>query len=396
MPNENVYLKYLGITTAGKPDHYTLLGVPFKEAKPDIIAAAARQRKEILSLQETPDNQAEIQLLISEIKDARDCLLDDKKRKQYEFDFLLNRSVEEKNAATGPQKMEPMPEPSASAIYPGPTPAAGPASDPFAFASAPPAHGPAPGANPFDFGSAPPAAGPGPAPASDPFGFASAPPAAAPGPAPASDPFGFASAPPAAAPGPAPVSDPFGFTSAPPAAAPGPAPASNPFGFTSAPPAAAPGPAPASNPFGFNSQPAPAPQQGNPYASAPPRSAGGYTGKSASHGKAQKKDNTPLIAAIAGGVVILLILLWNMGYNSPSKEAERLYNEAVTAVNSYRYDEAREKLDLAIRLDKQEKYVKYRASIDKKEKNHEYTMRHRAAQNADDDESAFPGWQNQQ
>ena len=133
----------------------------------------------------------------------------------------------------------------------------------------------------------------------------------------------------------------------------------------------------------------------NSYASAPPRAAGGYSAKSASHGKTQKKDNTPLIAAIAGGVVILMILLWSIGHNSPSKEAERLYNEAVTAVNSYRYDEARKKLDLAIELDKKKKYIDYRAGIDQKQKNHEYTLRHRAAQKAEDeDEGAlFQQWQ---
>ena len=91
MPTENVYQKYLGITTAGKPDHYALLGVPFKESNPEIIAAAARQRKEILSLQETPENQTEIQLMISEIKDARDTLLDDKKRFNTDYSDLIKR-----------------------------------------------------------------------------------------------------------------------------------------------------------------------------------------------------------------------------------------------------------------------------------------------------------------
>ena len=384
MPNENVYQKYLGITASGKPDHYALLGVPFKESNPEIIAAAARQRREILTLQETSDNQTEIKLLISEIKDARDTLLDDKKRKQYEFDFLLNRSVEEKNAASGPQQMEPMPDPTPAPASPSP---AAQVSDPFGFASAPPAHGhaPAPGPNPFDFGAAP---APGPAPAADPFNFGAAP-APGPAPAPAADPFNSGAAP---APGsaPAPAADPFGFASAP-APGPAPAPAADPFGFASASapaPGPAPAPAPAANPFGFNAQPA-APPQVNSYASAPPRSAGGYSGKSSSHGKAQKKDNTPLIIAIAGGVVILLLLLWNIGYNSPRKQAERLYNKEVTAVNSYRYDEARELLDLAIQLDNQEMYVKYRADIDRKQKNHEYTVRHRKAREADDEEFQF-------
>ena len=127
----------------------------------------------------------------------------------------------------------------------------------------------------------------------------------------------------------------------------------------------------------------------NPYAAAPPRAAGGYSGASASRSKPQKKDNTPLIVAIAGGVVILMILLWNIGYNSPRRRAERLYNQAVTAVNSYRYDEARELLDLAIALDRQETYVKYRADIDRKQKNHEYTVRHRKAREAEDEEFQF-------
>ena len=127
----------------------------------------------------------------------------------------------------------------------------------------------------------------------------------------------------------------------------------------------------------------------NFYAPAPPRSAGGYSGRSASHGKAQKKDNTPLIVAIAGGVVILMLLLWNISYNSPRKQAERLYNKAVSAVNSYRYDEARKLLDRAIELDNQEMYVKYRAGIDKKQKNHEYTLRHRAAQQEEDEDYSF-------
>ena len=291
MPNENVYQKYLGIAINGKPDHYTLLGVPFKEANPDTIAAAARQRKEILALQETPENQTEIQLLISEIKHARDCLLDDKARKQYEFDFLLNRSVEEKNASPSQPRLELDSDPT-------PTP-------------------------------------PAPSPVSS----------SIPNPAPTQDPFGFMSAPaPQPAAGPAPM-DPFAFGSAP-----------------------APQPAPPVN----------------SYAPAPPRTSGGHSGSSSSHSKAQKKDNTPLIIAIVAGVAILLLLLWNIGYNSPRKQAERLYNQAVTAVNSYRYDEARDLLDRAIALDKQETYVKYRADIDRRQKNHEYTERHRKARESDD------------
>ena len=82
----------------------------------------------------------------------------------------------------------------------------------------------------------------------------------------------------------------------------------------------------------------------------------------------------------------MMFLLWNVGHNSPRKQAERLYNRAVTAVNSYRYDEARKLLDLAIELDKQEMYVKYRADIDRKQKNHEYTVRHRKAREADDED----------
>ena len=291
MPNENVYQKYLGIAINGKPDHYTLLGVPFKESNPDTIAAAARQRKEILALQETPENQTEIQLLISEIKHARDCLLDDKARKQYEFDFLLNRSVEEKNASPSQPRLELDSDPT-------PTP-------------------------------------PAPSPVSS----------SIPNPAPTQDPFGFMSAPaPQPAAGPAPM-DPFAFGSAP-----------------------APQPAPPVN----------------SYAPAPPRTSGGHSGSSSSRSKAQKKDNTPLIIAIVAGVAILLLLLWNIGYNSPRKQAERLYNQAVTAVNSYRYDEARDLLDRAIALDKQETYVKYRADIDRRQKNHEYTERHRKAREADD------------
>ncbi|MDO4858775.1 MAG: hypothetical protein Q4A17_12615 [Thermoguttaceae bacterium] len=291
MPNENVYQKYLGIAINGKPDHYTLLGVPFKESNPDTIAAAARQRKEILALQETPENQTEIQLLISEIKHARDCLLDDKARKQYEFDFLLNRSVEEKNASPSQPRLELDSDPT-------PTP-------------------------------------PVPSPVSS----------SIPNPAPTQDPFGFMSAPaPQPAAGPAPM-DPFAFGSAP-----------------------APQPAPPVN----------------SYAPAPPRTSGGHSGSSSSRSKAQKKDNTPLIIAIVAGVAILLLLLWNIGYNSPRKQAERLYNQAVTAVNSYRYDEARDLLDRAIALDKQETYVKYRADIDRRQKNHEYTERHRKARESDD------------
>ena len=311
MPNENVYQKYLGIAINGKPDHYTLLGVPFKEANPDTIAAAARQRKEILALQETPENQTEIQLLISEIKHARDCLLDDKARKQYEFDFLLNRSVEEKNASPSQPRLELDSDPT-------PTP-------------------------------------PAPSPVSS----------SIPNPAPTQDPFGFMSAPaPQPAAGPAPM-DPFAFGSAP---APQPAP----------------GPAPM-DPFAFGSAPAPQPAPPvNSYAPAPPRTSGGHSGSSSSHSKAQKKDNTPLIIAIVAGVAILLLLLWNIGYNSPRKQAERLYNQAVTAVNSYRYDEARDLLDRAIALDKQETYVKYRADIDRRQKNHEYTERHRKARESDD------------
>ena len=331
MPNENVYQKYLGIAINGKPDHYTLLGVPFKEANPDTIAAAARQRKEILALQETPENQTEIQLLISEIKHARDCLLDDKARKQYEFDFLLNRSVEEKNASPSQPRLELDSDPT-------PTP---PAPSPVSSSI------------------------PNPAPTQDPFGFMSAPaPQPAAGPAPM-DPFAFGSAPaPQPAPGPAPM-DPFAFGSAP---APQPAP----------------GPAPM-DPFAFGSAPAPQPAPPvNSYAPAPPRTSGGHSGSSSSHSKAQKKDNTPLIIAIVAGVAILLLLLWNIGYNSPRKQAERLYNQAVTAVNSYRYDEARDLLDRAIALDKQETYVKYRADIDRRQKNHEYTERHRKARESDD------------
>ncbi|MDO4628424.1 MAG: hypothetical protein Q4C70_04505, partial [Planctomycetia bacterium] len=96
---ENYYQQFLGIQGVSRPDYYTLLGVQPKEKDSAIITDAAQKRIQQLETQKTPENETAITQILSEITTARDCLLDEKARKQYEFLRLLNESVAEKNAS---------------------------------------------------------------------------------------------------------------------------------------------------------------------------------------------------------------------------------------------------------------------------------------------------------
>lgn len=93
------YLKWLGIRkkTNRRVNHYRLLGVELFESDVDVLANAAERQIRHVESFATSEHREDCERIISEIRKARDCLLDPNSRQQY--DRKLERKIERRRAA---------------------------------------------------------------------------------------------------------------------------------------------------------------------------------------------------------------------------------------------------------------------------------------------------------
>ena len=112
------YYKWLGIPPAEQPaNHYRLLGVVLFENDGDVIAAAAdRQMAHVKSFAMGP-HARESQQLLNELARARVCLLNDRRKADYD-DKLRSESAPQAPVATPPTATPS--EPPASTLAPPP------------------------------------------------------------------------------------------------------------------------------------------------------------------------------------------------------------------------------------------------------------------------------------
>ena len=79
------YLKWLGIRkTRSRVTHYRLLGLELFESDVDVIASAAERQIRHVETFETPELRDTCKQIISEIRAARDCLLNQQTREKYD------------------------------------------------------------------------------------------------------------------------------------------------------------------------------------------------------------------------------------------------------------------------------------------------------------------------
>ena len=105
------YDAWLGISSVQHPiDHYTLLGLERYESDREKIMDAADFRMETLRKYQTGKNSELSQKILNQVAAARVCLLDEKKRPQY--DLFLRQLVDYRSLPPmqGPQPLLP-PEP---------------------------------------------------------------------------------------------------------------------------------------------------------------------------------------------------------------------------------------------------------------------------------------------
>ncbi len=359
---ENHYQLFLGISGTSRPDYYTLLGVQANEKDSATITDAASKRIQQLETQKTPENEAVVTQILSEIATARDCLLDEKARKQYEFQRLLDESVAEKTASenvtqtVNAPSTAPLPEATSNAMPPEgmsnfmPNPA--------------PQMMPAPAFQAMQMGVTP-----GMMPGMPQPGMMPVQPQGMPGAVPGMD---LNAVMPGMTPGVAP-----GFYPQQPGIAP-----AQPQGM----------PQPQIQP-----ETIPQPESGLDFGggfgsvSTSPRSATTSAtrrktnaGKSGSKTATRGKDNTPMILGGVVGVLLILVALGIYSGNTDTARAKKLYIEAQSAVNEYKFDRGRELMDRALALETTVEYENYRKSIDIKQKKYEKRLRHEAARQADD------------
>ena len=118
----NAYHKWLGIPLKNQPpNHYRLLGIELFEADPDVIDSAADQRMaHVRSFQAGP-HSALSQRILNEISAARVCLLDPKKKADY--DRKLTAQLSPPTSPAAPAKPRPAAPPPASRQPSRPAPA---------------------------------------------------------------------------------------------------------------------------------------------------------------------------------------------------------------------------------------------------------------------------------
>lgn len=80
----NPYQTWLGLSVAGRPDCYTLLGLPLYETDPSKIMVAAENALARAAIPMAPQDEPLRQTLVSEIQAARQCLLDPAQKQTYD------------------------------------------------------------------------------------------------------------------------------------------------------------------------------------------------------------------------------------------------------------------------------------------------------------------------
>ena len=80
----NPYQMWLGLNVAGRPDCYTLLGLPMYEADTGKIMVAAQNAMARASIPMAPADEPLRQTLVSEIQLAQNCLLDPAQKQAYD------------------------------------------------------------------------------------------------------------------------------------------------------------------------------------------------------------------------------------------------------------------------------------------------------------------------
>lgn len=80
----NPYQTWLGLNVAGRPDCYTLLGLPMYEADQGKIMVAAQNAMARASIPMAPADEPLRQMLVSEIQLAQNCLLDPTQKQSYD------------------------------------------------------------------------------------------------------------------------------------------------------------------------------------------------------------------------------------------------------------------------------------------------------------------------
>ena len=149
------YRMWLGIpATEQPPNHYRLLGVGVFESDPDVISNAADRQMVHVRTYQGGKYSALSQRLLNELSAARVCLLDPKKKAEY--DEQLRKQMAAKVAVLRPVVLPPAVAPVA---VPAPTPVPGSAQPPGPAAGLRPL---APAATPAAMPTTTPAAGPAP------------------------------------------------------------------------------------------------------------------------------------------------------------------------------------------------------------------------------------------
>src|SRR5690349_4907560 len=97
------YRKWLGIPPSQQPPHhYRLLGIELFEADPEVIDTAANQRMSYLQELAGGPNVKESQKLLNEVASARRCLLDKKRKEEYDAGLKAKLPAAAPPAATPP------------------------------------------------------------------------------------------------------------------------------------------------------------------------------------------------------------------------------------------------------------------------------------------------------
>lgn len=90
----NPYQMWLGLNVAGRPDCYTLLGLPMYEADTGKIMVAAQNAMARASIPMAPADEPLRQTLVSEIQLAQNCLLDPAQKQAYDQQLQSYFSVQ--------------------------------------------------------------------------------------------------------------------------------------------------------------------------------------------------------------------------------------------------------------------------------------------------------------
>jgi hypothetical protein len=131
MPGQfDPYHKWLGIPPEEQPPHYyRLLAIRIFEDDVDVIEAAADQRMAHLRTLQTGKNAELSQRLLNELAAARACLVDERKRAQYNQRLKRQQSTREEASAANSRDEQALAPPSGG---PNKSSSAGPAARPVA------------------------------------------------------------------------------------------------------------------------------------------------------------------------------------------------------------------------------------------------------------------------